>query len=84
MALFLVIVGLLTIIGVLVIGVIETRRPKRNDIKEDINLKKPKKRVKFSDEVIAQLKKMGELKEKGVLTEEEFQRQKAKLLSHQT
>jgi membrane protease subunit (stomatin/prohibitin family) len=32
------------------------------------------------DEAIAQIEKLGELKEKGLLTEEEFSAQKAKLL----
>ncbi len=32
------------------------------------------------DDVIAQLQKLGELKEQGILTEEEFEAQKAKLL----
>ena len=32
------------------------------------------------DDIIAQLQKLGELKEQGILTEEEFEAQKAKLL----
>ncbi len=35
----------------------------------------------MTDEKIAQLKKLGELKQSGVLTEEEFEAQKAKILA---
>jgi hypothetical protein len=47
-----------------------------------ISVSKPNTIIKENNQdVLSQLEKLGELKEKGVLTDEEFQAQKAKLLS---
>ena len=95
MTAFLITVGLLLFVIIVILKAeanrkksqysnIATRPDERSDVAESISVKTPRKETPFSNEVMAQLKKLGELKERGVLTEEEFQRQKAKLLSHQT
>lgn len=50
-------------------------------IKDSGNLKTLKESDKSTDSNISQLEKLGELKDKGVITDEEFQKKKEKLLS---
>ena len=67
--------GFLSIIGMIILGCLK-------DIeKESIQKQAMTSRGQSQGDYLAQLEKLGELKEKGVLTDEEFQIQKAKLLS---
>ena len=56
---------------------------KEQKAKEDIlkEVEKKQEGIRFTDDVISKLKELGELKEKGIITEEEFVRMKDKLLA---
>jgi len=55
---------------------------KKQQEKETIveEVKQKKEKVKTTEEIIDKLKELGELKEKGILTEDEFSKMKARLL----
>jgi hypothetical protein len=65
------------------IDLIVTKKEIGNKIKSDLNeaISKSKEPVPQQVDKFSQLEKLAELKEKGILTEAEFQEQKAKLLS---
>ncbi len=55
---------------------------REQNAKEDIlkEVEKKQEGIKFTDDVISKLKELGDLKEKGIITDEEFSKMKAKIL----
>ena len=55
---------------------------KDQQAKEEIlkEVEKKQEGIRFTDDVISKLKELGELKDKGIITEDEFTKMKEKLL----